>query len=260
MKQPDLGKKILELRLAKGLTQSELAEKCNIGLRTIQRIEAAEVTPRSYTVKLIFTCLDYEIYSSFGKFSYKLDRMVYRLKNRLGQLYKYVLDLFNLKTNAMKKITILSLPCISIILLFFLMGLDINAQDKQQVRETIVKKSTGYTNWFNSGQIDSVGTFYLEKCCMIPDNFREIHGKEGVVGYNNWLHSTGFRFTKSETKKIIVSDSIAIERGVWKATGMLDVDIELTGTYLTQWRLIDGGWFIENEMTNADNMDYKIKN
>jgi transcriptional regulator with XRE-family HTH domain len=53
MKQPDLGKKISELRLAKGLTQSELAEKCNLSLRTIQRIESAEVTPRSYSVKLI---------------------------------------------------------------------------------------------------------------------------------------------------------------------------------------------------------------
>src|SRR6056297_1692677 len=118
MKQPDLGKKISELRLAKGLTQGELAEKCNIGLRTIQRIESAEVTPRSYTVKVIFSSLDYEIYNSFGKLSYKLDRMAYRLKIWLEQFYKYVLDLFNLKTNTMKKITILSVPCISIILLF----------------------------------------------------------------------------------------------------------------------------------------------
>ena len=67
MKQPDLGKKIAELRQAKGLTQSELAEKCNVSTRTIQRIESAEVTPRSYTVKLIFASLEYDIYNSFGK-------------------------------------------------------------------------------------------------------------------------------------------------------------------------------------------------
>ena len=54
MEQPELGKKILALRLAKGLTQNELAEKCNISLRTIQRIESADVTPRSYTTKVIF--------------------------------------------------------------------------------------------------------------------------------------------------------------------------------------------------------------
>ena len=53
MKQPELGKKILELRKAKGLTQEELVEKCNISVRTIQRIETGEVTPRGKTIKHI---------------------------------------------------------------------------------------------------------------------------------------------------------------------------------------------------------------
>lgn len=60
MKQPELGKKITELRKAKGLTQEELVEKCNISVRTIQRIEAGEVTPRSYTVKTILSALDFD--------------------------------------------------------------------------------------------------------------------------------------------------------------------------------------------------------
>lgn len=59
MKQPELGKKISELRKAKGLTQEELVEKCNISVRTIQRIESGEVTPRSYTIKTILAALDY---------------------------------------------------------------------------------------------------------------------------------------------------------------------------------------------------------
>ena len=57
MKQPDLGKKILELRKQKGLTQEELVELCNINVRTIQRIEAGDVTPRTYTVKTILEAL-----------------------------------------------------------------------------------------------------------------------------------------------------------------------------------------------------------
>jgi transcriptional regulator with XRE-family HTH domain len=61
MKQPELGKKIIELRKAKGLTQEELVEKCNISVRTIQRIETGEVTPRSYTIKTILTALDYDL-------------------------------------------------------------------------------------------------------------------------------------------------------------------------------------------------------
>ena len=60
MKQPDLGLKILELRRAKGLTQEELVERCNINVRTIQRIEAGEVTPRSYTIKSIMDALGYD--------------------------------------------------------------------------------------------------------------------------------------------------------------------------------------------------------
>lgn len=57
MKQPELGKKIVDLRKQKGLTQEELVEKCNINVRTIQRIEAGETTPRSYTLKNIFEVL-----------------------------------------------------------------------------------------------------------------------------------------------------------------------------------------------------------
>lgn len=60
MKQPELGKKISELRKAKGLTQEELVEKCNLNVRTIQRIESGEVTPRSYTVKTLFEALDFQ--------------------------------------------------------------------------------------------------------------------------------------------------------------------------------------------------------
>jgi len=61
MKQPALGRRISELRTTKGLTQEELVEKCNISVRTIQRIENGEVTPRSYTIKTILEALDYDL-------------------------------------------------------------------------------------------------------------------------------------------------------------------------------------------------------
>ena len=60
MKQPELGKRISELRKEKGLTQEELVEQCNINVRTIQRIEAGEVNPRSYTIKTILNALDFD--------------------------------------------------------------------------------------------------------------------------------------------------------------------------------------------------------
>ena len=61
MRQPELGKKISELRKAKGLTQEELVEKCNISVRTIQRIETGDVTPRMYTIKTILAALDHDL-------------------------------------------------------------------------------------------------------------------------------------------------------------------------------------------------------
>lgn len=63
MKQPELGKKITELRKGKGFTQEELVDRCNISVRTLQRIEAGEVTPRVYTIKTILAALDYDISS-----------------------------------------------------------------------------------------------------------------------------------------------------------------------------------------------------
>ncbi|WP_299217083.1 helix-turn-helix transcriptional regulator [uncultured Dokdonia sp.] len=61
MKQPELGRKIVELRQQKGFTQEELVEQCNISVRTIQRIEAGEVSPRIYTIKTILAALDRDL-------------------------------------------------------------------------------------------------------------------------------------------------------------------------------------------------------
>ena len=95
MKQPDLGKKIAELRKAKGYTQEELVEKCNLSVRTLQRIESGEVVPRSHTIRVIFEALDYRVFDSAN--------------NRLRLLLKKTGDLFNLKTNTMKKLSVLTL-------------------------------------------------------------------------------------------------------------------------------------------------------
>ncbi|MFT5738276.1 MAG: transcriptional regulator with XRE-family HTH domain, partial [Maribacter sp.] len=67
MQQPELGNKITELRKQKGLTQEELVERCNINVRTLQRIESGEVSPRSYTIKTILSALDHEFEELYTK-------------------------------------------------------------------------------------------------------------------------------------------------------------------------------------------------
>lgn len=58
MKQPELGKRLADLRQQKNLTQEELVEACNVSVRTIQRIESGEVTPRTSTVRILLSALD----------------------------------------------------------------------------------------------------------------------------------------------------------------------------------------------------------
>lgn len=67
MQQPELGNKIISLRKQKGFTQEELVERCNINVRTLQRIESGEVSPRSYTIKTILSALDYDYEELYGE-------------------------------------------------------------------------------------------------------------------------------------------------------------------------------------------------
>ena len=48
-----VGKQISKERKRQGLTQAGLADRCRLNIRTIQRIEAGEVKPRSYTLRII---------------------------------------------------------------------------------------------------------------------------------------------------------------------------------------------------------------
>lgn len=54
----ETGKLIKELRIKKGLTQEELADKTEVSARTIQRIENGEVDPRAYTLQMIAKALE----------------------------------------------------------------------------------------------------------------------------------------------------------------------------------------------------------
>jgi len=53
MEQLSLGKKIKTARQQKELSQVEFANRCNLHIRTIQRIESDKVTPRPYTLRII---------------------------------------------------------------------------------------------------------------------------------------------------------------------------------------------------------------
>jgi transcriptional regulator with XRE-family HTH domain len=60
MKQPDIGQKVAELRQQKNITQEQLAEDCQVSVRTIQRIESGEVEPRAYTRNSLSKFLEFD--------------------------------------------------------------------------------------------------------------------------------------------------------------------------------------------------------
>ena len=148
MKQPELGKKIAELRKAKGYTQEELVEMCNLSVRTLQRIESGEVVPRSHTIRVIFAALDYKVYD------------VPNIRLRL--FFKKVFDVFNLKTNTMKKLSILSIVFAATAIVLLLVSINGNAQSVKKVRKLITEKNASYVSWFNSGNVDALMNNYWD--------------------------------------------------------------------------------------------------
>jgi transcriptional regulator with XRE-family HTH domain len=259
MKQPDLGKTIAELRKAKGYTQDELVEKCKLNVRTLQRIESGEVSPRSYTIKLIFTALEYTVDNSLKSAPNKFMILGLRIFKWPGQVYPYVLDLFNLKTNTMKKLMILSTPFLLLCaVLLFSYNSNAKAQAKTALREKLEKTSSNarFMQLFNSGQIDSISMRYLDNACMMADQTPTTFSKKNIYDYFMKLHRQGFRFSKMKSTAMIISDSLAIDRGEWAID--LNSVVVATGTYLTQWHYLNGNWRIENEMSKSDHAENQV--
>jgi len=121
----DFGKKLIEVRSSKGLTQEEVAEKCNVTVRTIQRIESGTVKPRAFTMKIISEVLGFDFFETSNT-GYDVDIKV-KNSNRKDLLF-LIKDLFNLKTNAMKKISILATSSLIIGLAVFIFVSETKAQ------------------------------------------------------------------------------------------------------------------------------------
>lgn len=108
MNQPELGNYIAQLRKEQGLTQEELVELCNINVRTIQRIEAGEVTPRSYTIKNILEALGKSIDEVFKKVEIQEQTPTLNYNNSLlgwgivAGIFYLILGTFNVTLSVME--------------------------------------------------------------------------------------------------------------------------------------------------------------
>lgn len=128
MEKQAFGKKLLEVRKAKGLTQEDVAEKCGITTRTIQRIESGLVEPRAYTIKIISETIGFEFFES-SNISNEVNSEKQNSNIDKHSILWYVKELFNFKTKAMRKISILTA---SLLLITLLCVNFLNAEDQSE--------------------------------------------------------------------------------------------------------------------------------
>ena len=83
----ETGKLIKELRIKKGLTQEELADRTEVSARTIQRIENGEVGPRAYTLQMIAKALDVDFSLFVDETDDNKEIQVVNINNWLGLLH-----------------------------------------------------------------------------------------------------------------------------------------------------------------------------
>lgn len=188
------------------MTQGELAECCNLSLRTVQRIESAEVTPRSHTIKVILSNLNYDLNNlSTNILDDKSDKN-YQLKIWLGHFLKYVLEWFNLKTNTMKKLSVLTLIAIIITAGLLFANNDLNAQ-----------KIDG---WFLAGSKPNSYTIGLDKSVYKTEGssafLESIENK--IEGFGTLMQTSSvdeYLGKRIKMTAYIKSDNVADWAGMW---------------------------------------------
>ncbi len=164
---------------------------------------------------------------------------------RLRLFSKQAVDLFNLKTNTMRKLSILSLTFAAMLLVLLTVCIDGNAQSEKKVKQLINNSNKNFIRWFNSGQMDSLMTIYRDDACLVGDGCGKAYIRDF---YGSQMHV--YKFEEMSVFSISVADSIAVEKGRWAVR--LNSGGMLHGEYLTEWRRRDKKWQIVNDISTAD--------
>lgn len=86
-----IARAIREGRAAKGLTQQELADLAGISLRSVQRIEGGEVSPRAYTLRVLGEKLGISDWGGGGAVGAVESRVPGRVGRRLNKPQRIIL-------------------------------------------------------------------------------------------------------------------------------------------------------------------------
>lgn len=216
MKQPDFGKKLIEIRKVNGLTQDQLAAKCKITIRTIQRIESGLVMPRAFTSKVLSDVLEFDFLALTN--GHKVNDSKLKLFN---VILWHARDLFNLKTNTMKKVSILSVMFCAICF-----GLFIHINDGQAQNS----KRLDYSKFLESDNRGIIYFFPRGSLLMLSNtkDTADFKIKRGIIQeYKNNIYLNGRFIGKAMKSDTVVYNKgkVTIRPSFWKFKSSYGQDI-----------------------------------
>jgi ketosteroid isomerase-like protein len=122
--------------------------------------------------------------------------------------------------------------------------------DAQTVRRIIETHNANFGRWYASGDVDAAAEVFAEDCWQMPPHAEPLVGRAAYREFWRQAMQWGrWRFTL-ETRDVVVSGSIAVERGRYALdfqagpTAPPDLpSFEDRGNYVVMWRLDpDGQW------------------
>lgn len=140
----------------------------------------------------------------------------------------------------MKKISILTVAIFAIIFGITSLTNLTFGQSESNVERIIEKTNTDFLHFFNNGEINSLVELYRDDACLVSRGC----GKEFILNYYS-TEASKYKFTEIKATSISVSDTIAIEKGRWRAT--LNSGVTIGGEYLSEWRFTNKKWLIVSE-------------
>lgn len=122
--------------------------------------------------------------------------------------------------------------------------------DAESVRRIIETHNANFGTWYASGEVDAAAEVFAEDCWQMPPHAEPLVGRTAYREFwrqaVQWGH---WRFTL-ETQDVVVSGSIAVERGHYELDFRAGpsapphlTSFEDRGNYVVMWRLEpDGQW------------------
>lgn len=222
MKQPELGKYIASLREAKGLTQEELVSNCNISVRTLQRIESGKVMPRSYTLKAIATVLNCNLFTVSDTIeNHKVDSASVSV---LKRIHNYLNDLFNLKTQKMKKVSILSTAVLTVGFSLYTIGAKCQAQLVEREAKYVMDNSRGFEIRLPQG-LSGYGSY------ITNDTLYVRAGQDIIKEYKGFLY-----LNNKKVGSVNMGDTVIFKKGTFIKKKSL-----LIGPYIVKPSFVNNG-------------------